>query len=122
MKTENFNVLQNLNLVNELIEKTNVTNDLFDYMQSIHLVSKFKWKIEKFETSIENGTTKFDKVFKFAENISFKAVLEKTDKSLWTLCMELLTTDSSNFFMWFRIKPIDVDGNKNDNINNFGKF
>ena len=106
--------------MNELIEKTNVTNDLFDYMQSIHLVGEFNWTIEKFETCIENGTTKFDKVFKFAKNINFKTILEKTNDSPWKLFIELLTPNSSQFFMWFRLKT--NDDNKNNNINNYGKF
>ncbi len=122
MKTENFNILQNLNLVNELIEKTNVTNDLFDYMQSIHSVNKFKWTINDFENRLQKNINNFEDQFSFGKNIKFKFIFKKTDNSMWKICIQLLTPNLPHILMWFQMKNIDNDDNENNSIIQNGKF
>lgn len=122
MKTKSFNVLKNLNQVNELIGKVNITYDSFDFMGSIQSICIYKWKIEKILEKIKKNTKKFDEVLQFANNISFRVVMEEKDNLMWKIYFQLITTKSSKLFMWFRMKKIDDDENENNSIIKNGKL
>lgn len=91
-------------------------------MQSIHSISIYKWTIKNIQTRIKNGEKKFDDSLQFAKNISFKVILEEKDNLTWKLNMQLINTNSSQLFMWFRMKKIDVDENENSTLVKNGKF